>query len=217
MYSTVARGVNPRFVASFVENGFCDVSPKRRGGRSLQQLAHAPLAVVLVHGDLQSRGPHSRAALEGRQEPLTQKLRKQFGRGVADRQQDTIAARKYPAASVRSEYGFDLAFAFCHANQGMTRGQENVVIKLVSERFQLIAQGDEVDDVLVFVERPFDFDRYTIVVPVQPLAHVAIERDEMRGAEDVLLFFEADAVHALIIARAAARGHPANPQIALQR
>ena len=68
------------------------------------------------------------------------------------------------------------------------------MIQLVRERLQLVAEGDEVDHVLIFVERTFDFDRDAVVVPVQPLAHIAIEGDEVRGAEDVLFFFEANAI-----------------------
>ena len=76
---------------------------------------------------------------------------------------------------------------------GCAGRQQDVVVELVGDRLQLVAEGDEVDHVLVFVERAFDFHGHAIVVAVQPLAHVAVERDEMGGAEDVLLFFEADA------------------------
>ena len=60
--------------------------------------------------------------------------------------------------------------------------------------FELVAERDEVDHVLVLVERASDLDRDAVIVAVQPLADIAVERDEVRGAEDVMFFFEADAV-----------------------
>ena len=65
---------------------------------------------------------------------------------------------------------------------------------LALERLQRVAQGDEIDHVLVLVQRPFHLDRDSVVVAVQGLANVAIVRDEMRSAEDVVLFIQTDAI-----------------------
>ena len=54
----------------------------------------------------------------------------------------------------------------------MARRQEHVVVQLVGDFLQLVAEGDEVDHVLVFVEWPFDYGRHSVIVPVQSLAHV---------------------------------------------
>src|SRR5437879_9691020 len=69
-----------------------------------------------------------------------------------------------------------------------------MMIQLVDYCFELVAKRDEVDHVLVFIQWTFHIDSQAIVMPVQPLAHIAVEGNEMRGAEDVLLFVQADAV-----------------------
>src|SRR5262249_32960468 len=57
-----------------------------------------------------------------------------------------------------------------------------------------VAQGDEVNHVLILVERPGDLRRHAIIVPVQPLADVAGKRNEMRSAERQRLFLDADVI-----------------------
>lgn len=61
------------------------------------------------------------------------------------------------------------------------------------DRRQLIAHGNEIDHVMVFVEWSFDLDSNAVVVPVQRLANVSSERDEVRRGEDVRFFFESNA------------------------
>src|SRR5262245_3851372 len=76
----------------------------------------------------------------------------------------------------------------------MASRQQHVMIQLVGNRLELIAERDEVDYILVFVQRPFHLDRDAVIVPMQPLAHFAVKGNEVCGAEDVLLFFQTNAV-----------------------
>ena len=169
-------------------------NPMPRLRRVLRTAPHAPLAVVFVHGDFDAGWSNVRAPLNACQQALAEVPGQELGRRVAHGQDDAVAAGKNPAATVGSEGGFDFVLAGGDADQRMAVWQENVVVELVGDRLQFVAEGNEVDHVLVFIQRAFDFDRGAIVVAVQPLADIAIEGDEVRGAEDMLFFFEADAV-----------------------
>ncbi len=68
------------------------------------------------------------------------------------------------------------------------------MIELLGDEFQRVPQGDEVDHILVFVQRTFDLGRYAVVVTVQTLADVFAEGDEMGGAEDVIFLVQTDPV-----------------------
>jgi len=68
------------------------------------------------------------------------------------------------------------------------------VVELADQAAGQVAQGDEVDDVMVFVERVLHLDRHPVIVAVQALAGVAVERDEVAGAEDELVLRQADRV-----------------------
>ena len=57
-----------------------------------------------------------------------------------------------------------------------------------------VAQRDEVEDVVVLVERPVDLDGHAPVVAVDALALVAVEGDEVPGAEDEVVLGDADGV-----------------------
>ena len=59
-----------------------------------------------------------------------------------------------------------------------------MVIELGRNFLESISQGNEVDDVLVFVERSINLCEDTIVVSVQAFADVSIERDEVRSTKD---------------------------------
>lgn len=65
--------------------------------------------------------------------------------------------------------------------------EQDIVIELGGYRMQPIAQRDEINDVLIRVERTIDFDGYAVVVPMKAFAD-AVEGDEMRGAKDMLRF-----------------------------
>ena len=58
-----------------------------------------------------------------------------------------------------------------------------MVIEGVDDFLQGVAQGDEVDDVVVLVERAVDLGVDVVVVAVNRLANVAGVGDEMGGAE----------------------------------
>ena len=72
----------------------------------------------------------------------------------------------------------------------MRRWQQHVVVQRVGDRLEGVTHRDEVDHILVLVERPGDFGPHAIVVAVQRLADVAVERDEVRCAEHMALFLQ---------------------------
>jgi hypothetical protein len=74
----------------------------------------------------------------------------------------------------------------------MIGGQKHVMVQLVSNRLEGVTQRDEVNYVVVLVQVRFHVDLDPIVVAVQPLADVAIERDEMGGTENVVFFIQMD-------------------------
>jgi len=67
------------------------------------------------------------------------------------------------------------------------------MIQRVGDLLQLVAESDEIDDVVIPVERPKHLDVHPVIVPMQPLAHVAVIRDEVGGREDVVFFSQTDA------------------------
>ena len=48
---------------------------------------------------------------------------------------------------------------------------------------QRIADGEKIDDALVFIEWAVYFGGHAVRVPMQPLARPALQRDKVRGAE----------------------------------
>ena len=76
----------------------------------------------------------------------------------------------------------------------MTGRQQHPVIQLVEDRPQRPPQGDEIDDVAVLVQRPVYLGGHAVVVAVEPLADVALKRDEVPGAEDQVVAGDADPV-----------------------
>ena len=79
-------------------------------------------------------------------------------------------------------------------NLRMRRRQQHVMIERVGDRLERVAQSDEVDDVLVLVQRSFDLRPHAVVVAVQRLADVPVVRDEVRRAEHVALFLQSHRV-----------------------
>jgi hypothetical protein len=69
-----------------------------------------------------------------------------------------------------------------------------VVIQLVEYPAQRVSKSDEIDDILVFVERTVHVGRYAVIVAVETLAYVAAIRDEMRRAEDQVFFIKSHPV-----------------------
>src|SRR5262245_29049341 len=72
--------------------------------------------------------------------------------------------------------------------------KQHAVIEFVRDRPRAVFQRDEIEDVVVVVERPIDFHGHAVVVPVQPFAFAAVVGDEMPGAEDEIVFGNADGV-----------------------
>ena len=81
---------------------------------------------------------------------------------------------------------------FLDADEGMFRRQEHAVVQLVEDCPQRITQGNEIDHVIVFIQRSMHFGRYAVVVPVQPFARVCCQANEMRGAEGQVVFRNSD-------------------------
>jgi hypothetical protein len=68
------------------------------------------------------------------------------------------------------------------------------VVELARDVAGDVAQGDEVEDVMVLVQVVLDLDRRPVVVAVDPLALVAREGDEVARAEDEFVLLHADLV-----------------------
>ena len=73
----------------------------------------------------------------------------------------------------------------------MLHRQQDVVIQLVDDSLQRVSQRDEVEDVRVAIKGAGQLNRRPPVVTMQPLANVSIERDEVGGAEDQVIFRDA--------------------------
>ena len=50
--------------------------------------------------------------------------------------------------------------------------EQHVVVEFVGDLLRPLLERDEVEDVVVLLQRPFDLDRGAVVVAVQPLALV---------------------------------------------
>ena len=55
------------------------------------------------------------------------------------------------------------------------------MIQIVHDRPQRVAHGDEIDDILILVQRPKPFGRDAVIMPMQPLADIAVERNKVRA------------------------------------
>src|SRR5262249_39282677 len=69
-------------------------------------------------------------------------------------------------------------------NDAVARRQHHAVIQLVGNCLGAVLQRDEVEYVIVLVQRPLDLDGDAVVVAMQALALVAFVADEVPRAED---------------------------------
>jgi hypothetical protein len=150
------------------------------------------LTEVLFHIDEQSIDPLTGPRLHHVTQLPGKPVSDQLSRSVRDRQQPAVCFGEYPAALF--EAGGDFVVFDRHANPRMLGRQQHSVIQIGHEFLGRIPQRDKVKDVAVLVEQAFDFDRDPPVMPVQPLADVAIERDEMPRTEDEVIFGQTDTV-----------------------
>ena len=63
-------------------------------------------------------------------------------------------------------------------------GQQYAVVQLLHDRLQTLPNEDKIDDVFVRAHRPEKFGLHPIIVPMQRLASPALERNEVRRAEN---------------------------------
>ena len=68
------------------------------------------------------------------------------------------------------------------------------MIPVVDHSFKAIAQGNKIDHVLIFIQRPINFGFNSIIVTVESLTNISIERNEMRRAEDEIVFGQFDSI-----------------------
>ena len=59
---------------------------------------------------------------------------------------------------------------------------------------QCVAERDEIDNITIFVQSPGHFATNAIVVPMDALALIAGEGNEMSGAENQLFFFQSHVI-----------------------
>jgi len=62
-----------------------------------------------------------------------------------------------------------------------------------------VAEGNKIDDILVFVDRAFDADANSIIMSMQPLANGPRERNEMSSGKDKRFFMQIDTVRVLLV------------------
>src|SRR5262249_37186792 len=80
------------------------------------------------------------------------------------------------------------------ANEPIGRRQHHAVVKFFDDGAGGVLQCDEVEDVVVFVERALDLDGSAVIMPVQALALVAFVADEMAATEDQIILRHTDLV-----------------------
>ncbi len=78
-------------------------------------------------------------------------------------------------------------------NLSMPIRQQNVMVELLDDLRQSVAECDEIDHIAIHVQRPFDLCSYSVVMAVQALADVASKCNEMSSAKDQLLLLQKDA------------------------
>ena len=163
-------------------SGSCSL--KREGG-------DGPLAEVFLDLDLQAgqlvRGLIEDCDFEFAGDPGSEFL----GGCVPDREYEAVFGREDPATV--PETGLDFSRIGCHCDGGVVEGEEHAVIESVDDFLQAITEGDEVEDIPVFVERALDFGCHAPVVPMKSFANVSVVGDEVCGAEDEVVFGDADA------------------------
>lgn len=114
----------------------------------------------------------------------------QFGRRVLDGQQDAIFTGEDPLLVAVGQA--NALFALMHVDEVAARRDQHVVVEGIRQLAHDVLEGDEIENVIVLVERGFDFHGHAIVVAVQALTIVAAVRDEMPGTEDQVIFGDTD-------------------------
>ena len=109
-----------------------------------------------------------------------------FGNG----QQYAIVERKNPATIAKhNQY---LTIIWRNTNQRVRRRQHHSMVKFIHQRLHRIAKPNEIDYVMIDVQRTFHLDGNPVVVAMQPLACIDVVRNKMAGTEDQKVLFDAD-------------------------
>ena len=76
----------------------------------------------------------------------------------------------------------------------MLRREEHTVIESIDDLLEGISQRDEVDHIVILIQRAVQFDLDPVVMSMDPLADVAAERDEVPRTEDEVILGQSDPV-----------------------
>lgn len=156
------------------------------------QFTRCPLSVAFIDGDAEFFRTRNVLKAEPFEQPLAQIFGQQFGGRLRQRQQDAILAWEDPAALFKG--CCHLVVVCTDLNRRVHRRQEHAMIEFLGQDLQVVAQCDEVKDVMILVERTCGGGADAIVVPMQPFTDVAVERDEMRRTEDQLILLDGDVI-----------------------
>jgi hypothetical protein len=116
--------------------------------------------------------------------PAAQILGQHLGCGVGDGEQRAVGARE-DVGRLAEVVHRDPAAVFVEGQLRIVLGQEDLVVDLVHQLAGDLLQHAEVqDEECLRLDRPFDRHADAVVVPVQGLALVPAEGDEVRGGED---------------------------------
>ena len=69
-----------------------------------------------------------------------------------------------------------------------------MVVELLYDFSQRVTEGDEVDDILILIERTGNFCFDPVVMPVDALANITGKGNEVCRAEDKLFFLQQNAI-----------------------
>jgi hypothetical protein len=116
----------------------------------------------------------------------------EFGCGVADGKDPAVFVGEDPATVGKGGRDFALVRRDGNAYQRVAIREQHAVIELADKRLEAIAEGDKVEDILVFIEIPLNGCFDAPIVAMQPFTDIAIERDEVRRAEDQSILGDAD-------------------------
>lgn len=153
---------------------------------------NCPLTEVLLDLDLQFRhagqidgwkSPHQLSS-----EPVCNELR----RGVGHRQQPTIFTRQNPPPVFEPD--LDLTRPRLDPNLWMLGGKQQRMVELRHDRLSRVAQGDEIEYIMVFIQWPGQLHSDSPVVPMQTFANMAGECDEVGRTKDQVIFGDPHAV-----------------------
>lgn len=156
-------------------------------------IANGPLTKILFDFNLQ-RGQTAAFWM------LTQNIEKllphpagdKFGRCVCDRQQNAIFPGKHPSAFLKRRG--DFAVLHHDFDPRVRCRQQHSVIQLIDQLLRGISKSDEIEDVTVFIKWSGNLNGDSPIVSVQSLADVAVEGDEMSGAENQMVFRHSNSI-----------------------